>query len=119
MALAIRRDRTAASLRKWARQAGDPFRRDQRVIERSQQKVAAPDDFRAGDVRQTLVDRIDKGVTGIVEGLRDDPARHFVSLGRHDRTQPRETRASARKITARRQCGQHIGTDDRLDGHWR
>ena len=62
--------------------------------------MAAPDDFGTRDVRQTFVDRIDEGMTGIVEGLRDDPARNFVSLSRHDRAQPRKTRSAARKIAA-------------------
>ena len=51
-------------------------------------------------MRQTFVDRIDEGMTGIVEGLRDDPAGDFVSLSRHDRTEPREMRSAARKIAA-------------------
>ena len=83
-----------------SRQARHAFRSYQRVVERSEQEVASPDDFGTRDVRQTFVDRIDEGMAGIVEGLRDDPARNFVALSRHDRAQPRETRSPAREIAA-------------------
>src|SRR5260370_37586986 len=96
------------------RQARDAFRRYQRVVERPEQEVAAPNDFGARNVRQALMDRIDKGMTGVVKSLRDNSPRDFVSFGRRDRAEPRETRSPARKITARGQRGQHIAPDERL-----
>jgi len=39
-----------------SRQAGHAFGSYQRVVERSEQEVAAPDDFGTRDVRQTFVD---------------------------------------------------------------
>src|ERR1700730_6313707 len=80
------------------RQAGNAFRRDQRVIERPQKKVTTPDDFGTRNMRQALVDRIDKGMTGVVKSLRDNLPRDFVSFGRHHGAEPRETRATACKI---------------------
>ena len=66
-----------------ARQARDAIRRHQRIIQCAKQEVTAPDDVGARNVRQALVDRIDEGMAGVVEGLRDDLSRDLVALRRH------------------------------------
>src|ERR1700736_2958436 len=80
------------------REAGNALRRDQRVIERPQKKVTTPDDCGTRNMRQALVDRIDKGMAGVIKSLRDNFPRDFVSFGRHHGAEPRETRAAASKI---------------------
>src|ERR1700730_5251031 len=79
-------------------QTGNALRRDQRVIERPQQKVTTPDDFGTRNMRQGLVDRIDEGMAGVIKSLRVNFPRDFVSFGRHHGAEPRETRATACKI---------------------
>ena len=76
--------------------------------------MAAPDDFGARDVRQAFTNRINESVAGVVERLRDDPARDLVAFRRHHRAQPREACPAAGEIAAGRECGQQIGSDDRL-----
>src|SRR5271169_982167 len=80
-----------------SRQAGDALRRDQRVVKRPEKKMAAPDDFGTRNVRQALADRIDEGMAGIVERLRDNPACNLVAFRRHHRAQPGKARSSARE----------------------
>ena len=43
---------------------------------------------------ELAVNRVDEGVAGVVEGLRDDEARNFLAFRRHHRAQSREARAA-------------------------
>src|SRR5579864_6135803 len=97
--------RRAVAGERFGRRGGATARwRHQRIIECPEKEMAAPDDLRARNMRKAVMHGVDKGVTGVVEGLRDDPPGDFVSLGRHDGAQPRETRPSAGEIAAGRKC---------------
>ena len=65
-------------------------------------------------MRQAFLDRLDKGVGGVVEDFGDDAAHHGVAFRRHHGAQPREPRPAAGKIAARRKRRLHIGAHDRL-----